>query len=101
MGKSETNVSDSSEILPRILPFVGQLKLTVRKADNLAKGDILQKADPYVIVNYGEQTSKSKKLKNSLTPVWNHEATLNVDQNTTKDIEIKVIDWDRFGKDDL
>merc|ERR1712226_36851 len=49
--------------------YVGNLKISITKAKDLEKKDILQKADPYVIVRLGSQTSKSEKVKNTLEPV--------------------------------
>merc|ERR1712240_783288 len=64
------------------------------------KKDFLQKADPYVIVNYGSHSSQSEKVKNTLSPVWNHEATLDLTNTSHGPIEIKLMDWERLGKDE-
>merc|ERR1712106_225731 len=80
--------------------FVGKLKLNVRQAKELEKKDVFQKADPYVIVNFGSFSSKSKKVKNTLNPAWNHEITLDIDRLSPKQIEFQLFDWERFGKDE-
>jgi len=80
--------------------YVGNLKISITKAEDLEKKDILQKADPYVIVRLGSQTSKSEKVKNTLEPVWNHEVTLDLERTSPKDIEIELMDWERIGKDE-
>merc|ERR1712106_240711 len=66
----------------------------------MGKKDVFQKADPYVLVNFGTFSSKSKKVKNTLEPVWNHEITLDIDKLSPKQIEIRLLDWERFGKDE-
>ena len=82
------------------LTYVGKLKLNVRQAKELEKKDVFQKADPYVLVNFGTFSSKSKKVKNTLNPAWNHEITLDIDKFSPKQIEIRLFDWERFGKDE-
>merc|ERR1712013_15977 len=44
--------------------------------------------------------SKSDKVKNSLTPVWNHETTLDLQKTSPRMIEIQLMDWERIGKDE-
>merc|ERR1711962_745654 len=80
--------------------YDGKLKITVVQAEELEKKDFLRKADPYVIVNYGSQSSQSEKVKNTLSPVWNHEATLDLNNTSHGPIEIKLMDWERLGKDE-
>merc|ERR1712223_1622618 len=60
--------------------YVGKLKLNVKQGKDLEKKDVVQKADPYVLVKFGSQESKSKKVKNTLNPVWNHEVILDLDE---------------------
>merc|ERR1711962_1185519 len=80
--------------------YVGKLKITVVQAEELEKKDFLRKADPFVIVNYGSQSSQSEKVKNTFSPVWNHEATLDLNNTSHGPIEIKLMDWERLGKDE-
>ncbi len=72
----------------------------MKQGENLEKKDVFQKADPYVLINFGSQSFKSNTVKNTLPPVWNHEVTLDLDRTSPQDIEIKVMDWERFGKDE-
>merc|ERR1712029_308116 len=85
----------------QITHYIGKLRLVVEKGMDLEKKDLFQKSDPYVKVILGQQTSKSKKVKNTLNPVWNHEVVLELDKSTPMEIKIEVYDWDRFGKDDI
>merc|ERR1712115_274422 len=102
MGGNEPSISkkERSSALQLSMQYTGKLKLLVKQAKDLEKKDVLQKADPYVIINYGSQTSKSKKVKNTLTPVWNHEVIFDLITTGPKEIEIKLMDWERFGKDE-
>merc|ERR1712083_378465 len=57
-------------------------------------------ADPYVLVKFGSQESKFKKVKNTLNPVWNHEVSLDLERTSPREIELQLMDWERFGKDE-
>merc|ERR1712128_59762 len=104
--EQSSEISESATAMPVAtttvyeVTFVGKLKLNVRQAKELEKKDVLQKADPYVIVNFGSFSSKSKKVKNTLNPAWNHEITLDIDRLSPKQIEFQLFDWERFGKDE-
>merc|ERR1712037_289830 len=80
--------------------FVGTLKIKIHEAKDLEKKDLVQKADPYVVVRFGSQESKSDKVKNSLTPVWNYETTIDLQRASPRMIEIQLMDWERIGKDE-
>merc|ERR1712223_135834 len=80
--------------------YVGKLKLNVRQGKDLEKKDVVQKADPYVFVKFGSQESKSKKVKNTLNPVWNHEVILDLEGTSPREVEFQLMDWERFGKDE-
>merc|ERR1711962_1976095 len=99
-NKQLTSKKEKSSAQQIPMKYIGKLKLIVKQAKDLEKKDVLQKADPYVIINYGSQTSKSKKVKNTLTPVWNHEVIFDLAKTGPRDIEIKLMDWERFGKDE-
>ena len=76
------------------------LKLIVEKGKDLRIKDVMQKADSYVMISYGTQKEMTKKVKNALTPAWNHEVTLDLTKTGPKEIEIKLMNWERFGKDE-
>merc|ERR1712037_480080 len=80
--------------------FVGTLKIKIHEAKDLEKKDLVQKADPYVVVRFGSQESKSDKVKNSLTPVWTYETTRDLQRASPRMIEIQLMDWERIGKDE-
>merc|ERR1712181_211740 len=80
--------------------YAGKLKLTIKQGKDLEKKDVVQKADPYVLVKFGSQESKSKKVKNTLNPVWNHEVSLNLERTSPREIEVQLMDWEGLGKDE-
>ncbi|CAK9190310.1 unnamed protein product [Sphagnum troendelagicum] len=81
---------------------VGILEVTVLRAKNLLKMDVLGKADPYVklqLVN----TLMSKKTQtkmNTLNPEWNETFKLLVQDPKSQSLELHVYDWDRIGTDE-
>merc|ERR1711874_170266 len=80
--------------------FVGTMKIKIHQAKELEKKDLVQKADPYLVIRFGLQESKSEKVKNSLTPVWNYETTIDLQRTSPSMIEIQLMDWERIGKDE-
>merc|ERR1712203_785984 len=93
------SVTEEAEI-DMMTTFVGSLKIKIHEAKDLEKKDIVQKADPYVVIRFGSQESKSDKVKNSLAPVWNYETTIDLQRASSRMIEIQLMDWERIGKDE-
>merc|ERR1711936_1410821 len=77
----------------------GQLIISVHKAKDIEKKGMFGKADPYVKLTLGKQTTKSETVKNDHNPEWDFKASFDVDQNTSDKVTIEVFD-DDFGKDD-
>lgn len=77
----------------------GNIKLTLSKAKNLMKSDLIGKSDPYAVISCGDNTSKTKTVKNDLNPVWDHEVVFSVNEANPDDVKIKVFDADKFGND--
>merc|ERR1712083_3259 len=102
-GEKEKDIKKSveeEEEVDTMTTFVGSLKIKIHQAEDLEKKDLVQKADPYVVVRFGSQESKSEKVKNSLSPVWNHETALDLQRASPRMIEIQLMDWERIGKDE-
>merc|ERR1740128_1455228 len=78
----------------------GSMKIIIHKATSLVNKDIIGKSDPYAVIEYGKQKSKSKTIKNNLNPVWEHEFILDLDKEEEDNITITVYD-DDYGKDDV
>merc|ERR1711875_151736 len=66
---------------------------------DIEKKGMFGKADPYVIMTYGDQKSKSKTVKNNYNPEWEFTAKFNIKKEVTEGIKISVFD-DDIGKDD-
>jgi len=73
--------------------------VTVVRAKNLLKMDVMGKADPFVklqLVN----TLMSKKThtkKSTLNPEWNETFKLLVQDPKSQSLEIQVYDWDKVS----
>merc|ERR1711887_403248 len=65
----------------------------------IEKKGMFGKADPYVIMTYGDQKAKSKTIKNNYNPEWEFEAKFNIQKESAEGIKISVFD-DDIGKDD-
>merc|ERR1712037_822921 len=101
LEKEDSNKSAQGEAeIDTMTTFVGTLKIKIHEAKDLEKKDLVQKADPYVVVRFGSQEWKSDKVKNSLTPVWNYETTIDLQRASPRMIEIQLMDWERIGKDE-
>merc|ERR1711915_337413 len=77
----------------------GDISITVHKARDIEKKGMMGKADPYVVLLYGDQKAKSKTIKNNHTPEWEYTANFHIKLENGDIISISVFDED-FGKDD-
>merc|ERR1719278_1057618 len=77
----------------------GKAKLQLVKAKDLMKSDIIGKSDPYAVVKYGRQQDKTKVIKNTQEPQWNHETEFDVPDGDSRTFNIEVFDSDKLGKD--
>jgi Ca2+-dependent lipid-binding protein len=76
------------------------LSVRVVEARDLMPMDITGKADPYCILTFGKQSSRTNFIKQELNPVWNEIFAFDVE--TGKEIlDIQVYDKDDFGRDDF
>merc|ERR1711962_1647391 len=76
-----------------------QLVFTLHSAKNLVNKDKLGKSDPYVVINFGSQTQKTKTINNDLNPTWQHQVIFEVDDKSPSSININLFD-DDYGKDE-
>ena len=61
------------------------LHVELIKAKNLIKSDLIGKSDPYAVLKYGDQSDKTKVIKNNLNPQWDHASDFELDKdNDTK-----------------
>ena len=77
----------------------GDISITVHKARDIEKKGMMGKADPYVVLLYGDQKAKSKTIKNNHNPEWEYTAKFQIKPENTDSISISVFNED-FGKDD-
>merc|ERR1711872_803995 len=77
----------------------GDISITVHKARDIEKKGMMGKADPYVVLLYGDQQAKSKTIKNNHNPEWEYTAKFQIKPENTDSISISVFNED-FGKDD-
>merc|ERR1712203_1313103 len=102
---SEAIVKSDQSIEPEVvIPKAKELEpglitVTVHKARDIEKKGMFGKADPYVIMTYGDQKAKSKTIKNNYNPEWEFTAKFNVQKESAEGIKISVFD-DDIGKDD-
>ena len=61
------------------------LHVDLIKAKDLIKADMIGKSDPYAVLKYGNQKDKTKVVKNTQDPQWDHSADFSMDP-TANDI---------------
>ena len=77
----------------------GVAKINLIKAADLIKADIIGKSDPFAVLTHGVQKDKTKTVKNSQDPVWNHVSEFKTPDNNSRTFDIEVFDSDKIGKD--
>ena len=87
-----------------------KFSLTAIEARDLLSADSNGFSDPYFKIPHKQRgfvdipgkNHKTKWIKKTLNPVWNHTfESVQFDPTVTKNLQIEVYDYDRFGKDDL
>ena len=87
-----------------------KFSLTAIEAKDLLSADSNGFSDPYFKIPHNQRgfvdipgkNHKTKWIKKTLNPVWNHTfESVQFDPTVTKNLQIEVYDYDRFGKDDL
>ncbi|RZC91052.1 hypothetical protein C5167_028884 [Papaver somniferum] len=87
----------------------GTLEVLLVDACILKDTDLIGKMDPYVVIKFGDQKRKSTVCKKQgKTPVWNEKLKFNVeyagyirDEHPKYKLKFKIMDKDRFSKDDF
>ncbi|XVF24436.1 hypothetical protein REPUB_Repub13aG0127700 [Reevesia pubescens] len=88
-----------SNSLAVMIEFVGLVKVNVVKGTNLAIRDVLS-SDPYVILALGQQSVKTRVIKNNINPVWNESLMLPIPE-IIPPLKVLVYDKDTFSTDDF
>ncbi|XP_074286492.1 putative ADP-ribosylation factor GTPase-activating protein AGD11 [Silene latifolia] len=91
--------SKKGDSSPGMIEFVGLIKVNVVKGTNLAVRDVVT-SDPYVILSLGQQSVKTRVIKNNLNPVWNEKLMLSI-PDCIPPLKLLVYDKDTFTTDDF
>ncbi|XP_075477833.1 putative ADP-ribosylation factor GTPase-activating protein AGD11 isoform X2 [Primulina tabacum] len=97
--KSEHKAPKKNNSLAGMVEFVGLIKINVVRGTNLAIRDMVT-SDPYVILSLGNQSMKTRVIKNNLNPVWNEKLMLSIPENIPP-LKLLVYDKDTFTTDDF
>ncbi|XP_066315953.1 probable ADP-ribosylation factor GTPase-activating protein AGD11 isoform X1 [Miscanthus floridulus] len=96
--KEHESKTAKKTIVVGMVEFVGLIKVDILRGTNLAIRDVMS-SDPYVILNLGHQTMKTKVVKSSLNPVWNERLMLSIPDPIPL-LKLQVYDKDTFTTDD-
>ncbi|CAI9102748.1 OLC1v1001067C2 [Oldenlandia corymbosa var. corymbosa] len=77
---SEQKSTKKSNSMAGMVEFIGLIKVNVVRGTNLAVRDMMT-SDPYVILSLGNQSVKTRVIKNNLNPVWNEKLMLSIPDN--------------------
>merc|ERR1712013_133707 len=97
MGGSPTSKKSKLPLQGR-LPE-GKACVTLVKAKELIKSDLVGKSDPYAILKYATQKYKTPTEKNTQEPKWGYHANFDVPEGDNRNVSIEVFDSDKIGKD--
>ncbi|XP_073026491.1 probable ADP-ribosylation factor GTPase-activating protein AGD11 [Primulina eburnea] len=97
--KSEHKAPKKNNSMAGMVEFVGLIKVNVVRGTNLAIRDMVT-SDPYVILSLGNQSMKTRVIKNNLNPVWNEKLMLSIPENIPP-LKLLVYDKDTFTTDDF
>ncbi|PIN00188.1 hypothetical protein CDL12_27306 [Handroanthus impetiginosus] len=78
--KSENKPNRKSNSMAGMVEFVGLLNVNIMRGTNLAVRDMVS-SDPYVILFLGNQSVKTRVIKNNLNPVWNERLMLSIPES--------------------
>ncbi|KAK6119220.1 hypothetical protein DH2020_047035 [Rehmannia glutinosa] len=82
-----------------MVEFVGLINVNIVRGTNLAVRDMVS-SDPYVILSLGNQSMRTRVIKNNLNPVWNERIMLSIPENIPP-LKLLVYDKDTFSTDDF
>ncbi|KAK1422816.1 hypothetical protein QVD17_18105 [Tagetes erecta] len=94
----ELKPSKKSNSTVGMVEFVGLIKVKVVRGTNLVIRDV-RSSDPYVMLSLGNQTVKTRVIKNNLNPIWNEKLMLSIPEDVPH-LKVNVFDKDKFSTDD-
>ncbi|KAL6513374.1 putative ADP-ribosylation factor GTPase-activating protein agd11 [Orobanche gracilis] len=96
---TEQRATKKTNSMAGMVEFVGLIKVNIVRGTNLAIRDMVT-SDPYVILSLGNQSMKTRVIKNNLNPVWNESLMLSIPENIPP-LKLLVYDKDTFSTDDF
>ena len=75
---------------------IGKVSITVVKAADLKK-----KSDPYAVISSRKETFKTKTIKKTQEPEWNHNFEMSMLSKEPGEVKIEVFNKKTLGKDEL
>ncbi|CAK9136489.1 unnamed protein product [Ilex paraguariensis] len=97
--ESEHKATKKSNSMAGMVEFVGLIKVNVVRGTKLVVRDMMT-SDPYVILSLGNQSVKTRVIKNNLNPVWNEKLMLSIPESIPP-LKLLVYDKDTFKADDF
>ncbi|KAK6163065.1 hypothetical protein DH2020_002906 [Rehmannia glutinosa] len=97
--RSEHKSTKKSNSMAGMVEFVGLINVNIVRGTNLAVRDMVS-SDPYVILSLGNQSMRTRVIKNNLNPVWNERIMLSIPENIPP-LKLLVYDKDTFSTDDF
>ena len=79
----------------------GTIALHILRGKKLEKKDIVGKSDPFLLINFGEESLKSKTVDNSQDPLFDYKCHFDVTSKSPKVIKVEVYDEDYGNKNDF
>jgi hypothetical protein len=76
-------------------------EVLLHKCENLPAKDVNGFSDPYVVMNIGEENVRSSTQRKTLNPVFNEQFFIAATSRAYKQLNFKVMDWDKLTADDL
>ncbi|XP_043690964.1 probable ADP-ribosylation factor GTPase-activating protein AGD11 [Telopea speciosissima] len=96
--ETEHKAAKKANLTAGMVEFIGLIKVNIIRGTNLAIRDVMT-SDPYVILTLGQQTMKTRVIKNNLNPVWNERLMLSIPEPIPP-LKLLVYDKDTFTPDD-
>ncbi|XP_051144070.1 probable ADP-ribosylation factor GTPase-activating protein AGD11 [Andrographis paniculata] len=97
--RADHKSSKKSNSMAGMVEFVGLIKVNIVKGTNLAVRDMMT-SDPYVMLTLGNQSMKTRVIKNNLNPIWNESLMFSIPENIPP-LKLLVYDKDKFTTDDF
>ncbi|XP_042510353.1 probable ADP-ribosylation factor GTPase-activating protein AGD11 isoform X2 [Macadamia integrifolia] len=96
--ENEQKAAKKVNLTAGMVEFIGLIKVDIIRGTNLAIRDVMS-SDPYVILTLGQQSMRTRVIKNNLNPVWNERLMLSIPEPIPP-LKLLVYDKDTFTTDD-